>query len=200
NASSFQSVHFRGWAASWGCMMKYTPVYSANRNGLLERQHAVLKQVLKAMCKGNTDRWPLFLPYAQKRCNNRLLNDGCDYTPQQLFMGSTDASSLGRRFEDISDTITADTVKFEAKRRLSRREAMVKEVHDAMEEAEAKVMLKAGDRISKRRIFSVGQKVLKWTDNKSSGVLHPNWSGPLTIKEVLGTATYRLSDDTVQAD
>ncbi|KAF4745903.1 hypothetical protein FOZ63_023969, partial [Perkinsus olseni] len=80
------SVHFRGWAASWGCLMKYTPVYSANRNGLLERQHAVLKQVLKAMCKGNTDRWPLFLPYAQKRCNNRLLNDGCDYTPQQLFM------------------------------------------------------------------------------------------------------------------
>ncbi|KAF4726964.1 hypothetical protein FOZ63_020043 [Perkinsus olseni] len=115
-------------------------------------------------------------------------------------MGSTDASSLGRRFEDISDTITADTVKFEAKRRLSRREAMVKEVHDVMEEAEAKVMLKAGDRISRRRTFSVGQKVLKWTDNKSSGALQPNWSGPLTIKEVLGTATYRLSDDTVQAD
>ncbi|KAF4646711.1 hypothetical protein FOL47_005745, partial [Perkinsus chesapeaki] len=127
NSSSFQSVHFRGWAASWGIIMRYVPVYSANRNGALERQHAVLKQVLKAMCMGNTDNWPSFLPYAQKRCNNRMLADGCDYTPQQLYMGSSDASSLGRRFEDISNTITADTVKFDAKRRISRREAMVKE-------------------------------------------------------------------------
>ncbi|KAF4649376.1 hypothetical protein FOL47_002148, partial [Perkinsus chesapeaki] len=200
NSSSFQSVHFRGWAGSWGIYTHYVPVYSANRNGALERQHSVLKQVLKVMCKGNTDNWPSYLPYAQKRCNNRCLDDASDYTPQQLFMGHQDASSLGRRFEDVSDTITADTVKFDAKRRFSRREAMVKEVHDVMEEAEAKAMLKYGDRTSRRRTFSVGQKVLKWIDNKSSGALQPAWTGPLTITDVIGTATYRLSDGSVHAD
>ncbi|KAF4666176.1 hypothetical protein FOL47_004218, partial [Perkinsus chesapeaki] len=199
NAASFQAVAFKGWAASWGVRVFFNPPYSAHRNGSLERQHGVLKQVLKCLCRGNIDEWPSFLPVAQRRCNSRTIYG--DYTPYQLYFGMEDSSFFARRFEDIAPSLDADTVKFEAKRRAARREANLRHVHQALDAAEADTLLKLSTArriVSRRRVFQVGQKVLKWTGSTTS--LGVNWSGPHVITECCGPnqMTYRLSDGSTQ--
>ncbi|EER02227.1 gag/pol/env polyprotein, putative [Perkinsus marinus ATCC 50983] len=199
NASTFQSVAFKAWAASWGIQINFNPPYAAHRNGSLERQHGVLKQVLKCLCKGNVDRWPFFLPVAQRRCNSRAIYG--DHTPHQLYFGLKDSSFFARRFEDVAASLDADSVRFEAKRRAARREAELQKVHQALDEAEADTLLKLAKSrriVSRRRVFQIGQKVLKWSGPKPA--LGVNWSGPHVIVECCGPhqMTYRLSDGSVQ--
>ncbi|EER00517.1 gag/pol/env polyprotein, putative [Perkinsus marinus ATCC 50983] len=199
NASSFQAVAFQSWAASWGIKVYFNPPYAAHRNGSLERQHGVLKQVLKSLCKGNVAQWPRFLPVAQRRCNSRAIYG--DNTPHQLYFGLKDSAFFSRRFEDIAPSLDADSVRFEAKRRSARREADIRRIHQALDEAEAEVLLKLTNSkkiVSRRRVFQVGQKVLKWCGPKPA--LGVSWSGPHVVTECCGPnkMTYRLSDGTTQ--
>ncbi|EER12542.1 retrovirus polyprotein, putative [Perkinsus marinus ATCC 50983] len=198
NARYFTGVYFRAWVASIGATLRCIPVASPHRNALLERQHSGLKKSLKALCAEHPESWPAYVTKAQRRINTRSTYG---YSPQELFYGFDALTPFSRRFEDVSNTIDEDSVRFEARRRDRERQRMVNSTLNVMEKMRADALSRISPstytrQVARRRLFKVGDSVMKWVRNVDP--LTPSWRGPLLVQQVLGDSTYKLSDGTVQ--
>ncbi|EER05084.1 conserved hypothetical protein [Perkinsus marinus ATCC 50983] len=123
------------------------------------------------------------------------------YSPQELFYGFDALTPFSRRFEDVSNTIDEDSVRFEARRRDRERQRMVDSTLNVMEKMRADALSRINPstytrQVARRRLFKVGDSVMKWVRNVDP--LTPSWRGPLLVQQVLGDSTYKLSDGTVQ--
>lgn len=181
-----------------GATLRCIPVASPHRNALLERQHSGLKKSLKALCAEHPESWPAYVTKAQRRINTRSTYG---YSPQELFYGFDALTPFSRRFEDVSNTIDEDSVRFEARRRDRERQRMVDSTLNVMEKMRADALSRINPstytrQVARRRLFKVGDSVMKWVRNVDP--LTPSWRGPLLVQQVLGDSTYKLSDGTVQ--
>ncbi|KAF4735342.1 hypothetical protein FOZ63_021771, partial [Perkinsus olseni] len=135
---------------------------------------------------------------AQRRINTRSTYG---HTPQELFYGFDSVTPFTRRFEDVSDTIDEDTVRFEARRRDRERQKMIDSTMNVMEKMRGDALSRIDPstysrQVARRRLFKAGDSVMKWVRNTDP--LTPSWKGPLRVQQVLGDFTYALSDGTVQ--
>jgi hypothetical protein len=85
NFPTFRSHQFKNLLESRGIEIRYTPVHSPERNGLIERQHKVIGQLLRFYFDQNGD-WVQHLPEIQCRINDKTLGhaDGTRITPFNL--------------------------------------------------------------------------------------------------------------------
>jgi len=68
----------------------YTPIFAAHRNGLLERQHRVLSEVLRFYLLSKNKNWETQIPKIQARINDRTIgitDDNRRITPFRLVNG-----------------------------------------------------------------------------------------------------------------
>ncbi|EEQ99407.1 hypothetical protein Pmar_PMAR012071 [Perkinsus marinus ATCC 50983] len=123
------------------------------------------------------------------------------YSPQELFYGFDALTPFSRRFEDVSNTIDEDSVRFKARRRDRERQRMVNSTLNVMEKMRADALSRINPstytrQVARRRLFKVSDSVMKWVRNVDP--LTPSWRGPLLVQQVPGDSTYKLSDGTVQ--
>lgn len=113
NGSEFVSKIWKQMESKLGIKLNYTPTYSPQSNGLVERQHSTLKTSLKAalveMGEKYQDRWYDFLPWIllMKRCSyQKELNA----SPAMLTYG-TNLSIPGDLLRDPGEPFNEDELK-----------------------------------------------------------------------------------------
>jgi transposase InsO family protein len=83
NFPTFRSKQFNQFAERYGIELRFTPVYAPERNGMLERQHKIIGQLLRYYFEKNAC-WDKWIPHIQNRLNDRTLatlEDGTRVTP-----------------------------------------------------------------------------------------------------------------------
>jgi len=86
NFPTFRSKQFENFAGRNGIELRFIPVYAPERNGLLERQHKTVGQLLRYGFERDPE-WHKWIPFIQCRINDRTLRteeDGTRITPYNL--------------------------------------------------------------------------------------------------------------------
>jgi len=73
NFASFKSKKFEQFTCSMGITTLFTPIHSPHRNGMVERQHRVINDVLRYFFEHKNFDWVDHIPMIQARINNRTL-------------------------------------------------------------------------------------------------------------------------------
>ena len=175
NFPSHKSKTFVEFAQQHHIKIVYTPVFAPHRNGLLERQHRVLAEVLRFYLLSKGKNWASQIPKIQARINDRTIGTTDGHrriTPFRLVHGFSfraagmppEAEPTGD-YDDLMDTIHSI------------------EMTD----------------ISARRFnsFAVGQRVLRYApvvNLDQSSKLNTRFK-PSTVRQVLGKVTFKCADD-----
>ena len=192
NGPQFLSKIFKGFCTKNGIQHVTTSIYCPESNGVVERFHGTLKQMI-AKCVQTKGSWPDVLPMClffiwmtpsvSSGYSPFLLMHGWEpTTPSQLLYYAWAGKHLGamsldewvgencERVQDLRDRASVNYHSMSAKRKSLKD----KTCHD--------------------RSFSVGQ----WEWYRTPGlseVLQPAWQGPYRVKEVLGGLTYKIDVD-----
>jgi hypothetical protein len=73
NFASFRSRKFEQFTKSMGIEALFTPIHSPHRNGMVERQHRVINEVLRYYFQKHIFEWVEHIPMIQARINNRTI-------------------------------------------------------------------------------------------------------------------------------
>jgi hypothetical protein len=175
NFPSHKSQTFVDFASRYHIKIVYTPIFAPHRNGLLERQHRVLGEVLRFYLDAKGKNWLGEIPKIQARINDRTLGtteDNRRITPFRLLHGFSfrapgmppEAEPTGD-YDDLMDTIHSIEMTDVCARRFNS--------------------------------FAVGQRVLRYApvvNLDQSSKLNTRFK-PSTVSQVLGKVTYKCMDD-----
>ncbi len=175
NFPSHKSQTFVDFAQQNQIKIVYTPIFAAHRNGLLERQHRVLGEVLRFYLLSKGKNWVSQIPKIQARINDRTIGttDGNRrITPFRLVHGfSFRAPGMppeeepSGEYDDLMDRIKSIEMTEESSRRFNG--------------------------------FISGQRVLRYApivNLEQSSKLNVKFK-PSTVTQVLGKVTYQCTDD-----
>ena len=177
NFPSFTSKKFTEFAEKYDIKLLNTPIHSPHRNGLLERQHRVIGDILRYYFSINDKNWTSKLAMIQARINHRTLMVDQNNTAINPFniihnynfrcpgiAGDTDRCN--HRYDDIMDMISQI--------RLSKETGTEKRSY----------------------VFAEGQQVLRYSpvvDQDNSGKLNMRFKRGV-ITKILGKRTYQIRD------
>ena len=192
NGPQFIGKVFETFCKTNGIQHTTTSVYCPESNGILERFHGTLKQMV-TKCAESKGSWPEVLPMClcflrMTPCSASgfspfLLTHGWEpYTPAQLLYNAW----MGKHVGEMS---VEDWVRENCERVQQLRDEASAKYHETSEASE-----KLKDKTCRVRTFEVGQSVWYRTSGLSDS-LHPSWEGPYVAEEVLGPLSYRINVD-----
>jgi len=182
NFPSFQSQKFRNTMENYGIKLFHTPVFSPHRNGVLERQHRVINEVLRwYLNQHKNKKWASMSSPIQARINNRTLTTIPDssirITPFTLVhryhyrypgQGQIMETNPDKSFDELMDLV------------------------NRMDISEA-----IPNQRNRRYNFVVGDKVLRYSptiDTNQSAKLNLKFKAG-TITRVIGKSTFEIRDE-----
>jgi hypothetical protein len=118
NFASFKSRKFEQFTNSIGITTLFTPIHSPHRNGMVERQHRVINDVLRYFFEQKNFDWVDHIPMIQARINNRTLtideDDSSRITPFALvhryqfhYPGMILEPAPNKTYDDLMDLINS---------------------------------------------------------------------------------------------
>ena len=162
-----------------------TSVYHPICNGLIERVHATLKQMLRRMCAERPKDWDRYLP-ALLFAIREVPQESLGFSPFELLYGRNVRGPMAilRELwsEEIPDEQVSSTYQYVIDLR-ERLEQTCKLAHENLRKAQGKQKAYY-DRRAKSRRFNVGDKVLLLLPTDSNKLLL-QWKGPFEVTEVL---------------
>ena len=169
-----------------------TSVYHPMCNGLIERVHATLKQMLRRMCAERPKDWDRYLP-ALLFAIREVPQESLGFSPFELLYGRNVRGPMAilRELwsEEIPDEQVSSTYQYVIDLR-ERLEQTCKLAHENLHKAQGKQKAYY-DRRAKPRRFNVGDKVLLLLPTDSNKLLL-QWKGPFEVTEVLNRMDYRI--------
>ena len=169
-----------------------TSVYHPMCNGLIERVHATLKQMLRRMCAERPKDWDRYLP-ALLFAIREVPQESLGFSPFELLYGRNVRSPMVilRELwsEEIPDEQVSCTYQYVIDLR-ERLEQTCKLAHENLRKAQGKQKAYY-DRRARSRRFNVGDKVLLLLPTDSNKFLL-QWKCPFEVTEVLNRMDYRI--------
>ena len=192
NGPQFLSKIFKSFCAKNGIQHVTTSIYCPESNGVVERFHGTLKQMV-AKCVQTKGSWPEVLPMClffirmtpsvSSGYSPFILMHGWEpNTPSQLLYYAWAGKHLGTMSLD-------EWVRGNCERVQELRDRASVNYHSTSEKRKS---LK--DKTCHDRSFSVGQWVWYRTPGLNE-VLQPAWQGPYRVKEILGGLSYKIDVD-----
>ncbi|GFO34008.1 Zinc finger protein [Plakobranchus ocellatus] len=176
-----------------GIKRKTTSPYHPMCNGLVERFNATLKTCLRRLCIEQPRQWhryinPLLFAY------RKVPQESTHFAPFELLYGRTVRGPMHILRELWTKEIEEPDVKSSYEYVLNLRERLddtLKIAREELEKAQGRHK-HYYDRTSKRRKFSVGEKVLVLLPTDSNKLLI-QWKGPFDIVATVGINDYRIN-------
>ena len=169
-----------------------TTPYHPMCNGLVERFHATLKQMLRRMCAERPKDWDKYLP-ALLFAVREVPQESLGFSPFELLYGRNVRSPMAILRELWSDEVNDEQVLSTYQYVIELRERLEQTCKLARENLE-KVQIKQKtyyDKRARSRKFDVGDKVLLLPPTESNKLLL-QWKGPYEIVEVLNRMDYKV--------
>ena len=183
NAAEFSGVDMAEWSSEKGVKLYYTTPYHPQANGMVERMHRTMKQVLRQLCEGFPHRWPGLL----QKCAtlmNASVHTSTGTTPFTAFHQRSPHRGSLKKFPTIVNP-DSDTTKMRAM------------ISKASERSRARYRKIANRKKKKEK---VGEGALVWvkahrTTPNTSTKLNPKWRGPYkVVKRVHDGVAYVLEN------
>ena len=167
-----------------------TSVYHPMCNGLIERVHTTLKQMLRRMCAERPKDWDRYLP-ALSFAIREVPQESLGFSPFELLYGRNVRGPMAilRELwsEEIPDEQVSSTYQYVIDLR-ERLEQTCKLAYENLRKAQGKQRAYYDRRVKSRR-FNVGDKVLLLLPTDSNKLLL-QWKGPFEVTEVLNRMDY----------
>lgn len=162
-----------------------TSPYHPESNGSLERQHKVLKAMLRAYSDKDNTNWPDFIPFAVFVINTTV-NRASGFTPFSLLYGykMTVPTNLKRKPDPVytyEDYYTNLRYKLQLSHELAR-EHLIESKYDNKENY---------DQHSKPHSYNVGDKILLINNNPKTK-MHNLYLGPFEILEIVSDTNVKI--------
>ena len=170
-----------------------TTPYHPMCNGLVERFHATLKQMLRRMCAERPKDWNKYLP-ALLFAVREVPQESLGFSPFELLYGRNVRGPMAILRELWSDEVNDEQVLSTYQYVIELRERLEQTCKLALENLE-KVQIKQKtyyDKRARSRKFDVGDKVLLLLPTESNKLLL-QWKGPYEIVEVLNRMDYKVN-------
>ena len=170
-----------------------TTAFHAQCNGLVERSHATLKQMLRRMCAERPKDWDRYLP-ALLFAVREVPQESLGFSPFELLYGRNVRGPMAILRELWTDEVEDEEVRSTYDYVINLRNRLEHTCELAMKNLQ-KVQGKQKvyyDRRAKPRSFKVGDKVLLLLPTDSNKLLL-QWRGPFEIVEVLNRVDYRVN-------
>lgn len=145
-----------------------TSGYHPETNGSIERQHSILKSIIRSnTMDNNVNDWPRYLPYAVFVINSQV-NSSTGYTPHELIYGyKLDLPSNLKKSPD--PLYTYDNYLHELKYKLQLMHSRAREQLLMSKETNKEYY----DKKSKKVSYKVGDKVLITNEQRKTKLLNP---------------------------
>ena len=170
-----------------------TSAFHSQCNGLVERSHATLKQMLQRMCAERLKDWDRYLP-ALLFAVREVPQESLGFSPFELLYGRNVHGPMAILRELWTDEVEDEEVCSTYDYVINLRKRLEHTCELAMNNLQ-KVQGKQKtyyDRQAKPRSFKVGDKVLLLLPTDSNKLLLP-WRGRFEIVEVLNRVDYRVN-------
>ena len=170
-----------------------TSAFHAQCNGLVERSHETLKQMLRRMCAERPKDWDRYLP-ALLFAVREVPQESLGFSPFELLYGRNVRGPMAILRELWTDEVEYEEVRSTYDYVINLRKRLEHTCELAMKNLQ-KVQGKQKvyyDRRAKPRSFKVGDKVLLLLPTDSNKLLL-QWRGPFEIVEVLNRVDYRVN-------
>ena len=190
--SQFMSEIMKEVARLLSLQQLTTSAFHAQCNGLVERSHATLKQMLRRMCAERPKDWDRYLP-ALLFAVREVPQESLGFSPFELLYGRNVRGPMAILRELWTDEVEDEEVRSTYDYVINLRKRLEHTCELAMKNLQ-KVQGKQKvcyDRRAKPRSFKVGDKVLLLLPTDSNKLLL-QWRGPFEIVEVLNHVDYRL--------
>lgn len=169
-----------------------TTPYNPKCNGLVERFHATLKQMLRRMCAERPKDWDKYLP-ALLFAVREVPQESLGFSPFELLYGRNVRGPMAILRElwsdEVNDEQVLSTYQYVIDLR-DRLEQTCKLAHENLEKVQIKQKSYYDKRARSRR-FDVGDKVLLLLPTDSNKLLL-QWKGPYEIVEVVNRMDYKV--------
>ena len=170
-----------------------TTPYHPMCNGLVERFHATLKQMLRRMCAERPKDWDKYLP-ALLFAVRELPQESLGFSPFELLFGRNVRGPMQILRELWSVEETDEHARLTYQYVIDLRERLEKTCKLAQDNVQ-KLDIKQNafcDKRSKSRKFDVRDKVLLLLPSESNKVLL-QWNGPYEVLEVVSVMNYKIN-------
>ena len=169
-----------------------TPYHPICSNGLVERFHATLKQMLRRMCAERPKDWDKYLP-ALLFAIREVPQESLGFSPFELLYGRNVKGPMAilRELwsEEVQDEQVLSTYQYVIELR-ERLEQTCKLAHDNLRKVQVKQKAYY-DKRARSRKFNVGDKVLLLLPTDSNKLLL-QWKGPYEVVEVVNRMDYKI--------
>ena len=174
-----------------------TTSYHPICNGLVERFHATMKQMLRRMCAERPKDWDKYLP-ALLFAIREVPQESLGFSPFELLYGRSVRGPMAILRELWSGEVNDEQVRSTYQCVIELRERLEETCQLARDNLE-KVQFKQKTYYDKRarlRKFDVGDKVLLLLPTDSNKLLL-QWKGPYEVVEIVNRMDYRVDVDGV---
>lgn len=188
--TDFMSLLFDKIMKLLGIKHLVTSSYHPESNGSLERQHKILKSIIRGYTDNDVTLWPEIVPYAVFVINSSL-NRSTGYTPHELIYGYklTLPTNLTRRPEPV---YTYDDYLSELRYKLQKAHTLARENLLDSKIANKKNYDKKTHSVS----YKIGDQVLITNEDRKTK-LHNPFIGPFEIVEILSDVNIKIKQNRV---
>ncbi|XP_012840476.1 PREDICTED: protein NYNRIN-like [Erythranthe guttata] len=195
NGTQFNSARITRWCSGLGIGQRFAAVAHPQANGQVEVINRILMEGIKKRLEKSKGNWVEEL-HSVIWAHRTSPKEATGETPFALVHGSEAVIPLeigipSSRMREHSDTRNDEGLRMELDLIMERREQAVVRM-----EANKERIKNAYDKKVRKRLFQVGDLVLKQADAlKAVGKMEPNWEGPYIIKKVLKGGAYELANE-----
>ncbi len=162
-----------------------TSPYHAQSNGLLERNHATLKAIIRSQTNNVVANWPEFVPFAVFVINSSI-NRSTNYTPHELVFGyklalPTNLTKTPEPIYNYDDFYSELKFKLQTAHHRAREELLKSKLTNK----------KQYDKNSSISEYKVGDKVLLTNEQRLTKLHHP-FIGPFEITEIISDVNVKI--------
>lgn len=164
--------------------------YHPQTDGLSERFHRTVEQVLRSYVGGRQDDWDAVLAQCEFAINNSV-HSGTEFAPFEVVFGRAPQLPLDLACQKLGDN-KVEQVDVMLRDRL----AVQREVAQNLQKSQA-AMVRQANKHRRDMVFEVGQLVWLKTDHLQlqslpTKKLSPKWVGPFTVLQVVSPSAYKL--------
>lgn len=181
NGSYFRSKEFQDYCRNLSIEVKYTSIYKASTNGLIEKSHRILKESIAAMCK-DCFEWDIRLTFF-KLHYNASKHRSTGYKPAFLFFGR----NIRTPFLNLKQPEVATYTQYVKQIK----EHIIKTRQNALQNMEKTMEEYNKNSGAKPRKLNIGDQVYLKCLIKQN-VLGKKFSGPYEIKRIFRNDNYLL--------
>lgn len=185
NATPFSSQKLNTFLSKYGITHSFTPPYTPQANGLIERANATMLAVLSKFALEFTDDWDQRLPNLILAINSAK-QSSTQFSPFYLLHGFQPRIPIG---EIQLGTVTEDISRLDQINEMNEARSIAV---DNLKQTHV-VNKKRFDKRRQHHTFKTGDLVWYEWHQASDNKLSPKYKGPYTIVKPVGTVCYRIS-------